>query len=236
MAFPKPGGFHLMEVVGAFRDESALRTADLLVTSEGDARALLGVPEGMATDVAIRLGNPDEAAVVSALVQERLPGARVLEKRLLRRTYELTFDERGGLVAAMGLPALVALLLLAWERLTGLSEGERREIGVLKAIGWETSDVLTARTMESALLALAGTALGVLLAYLFVFVAEAPGLRDALFGWSALYPRFRLTPAVDAAEVLTLLGAVVVPYVAVSLVPAFRAATLDPDRAMRGLS
>jgi ABC-type lipoprotein release transport system permease subunit len=236
MAFPRPGGFHLLEVVGVFRAESGLRTADLLLTPEDDARILLGVPEGMATDIAIHLGNPDEAAVVSALVRDALPSARVLEKRLLRRTYELTFDERGGLVAAMGLPALVALLLLAWERLTGLSEGERREIGILKAIGWETGDVLTARVMESALLAFAGTAIGLTLAYVFVFVAEAPGLRDALFGWSALYPRFRLTPAVDAAQVLTLLGTVVVPYVAVSLIPAFRAATLDPDRAMRGLS
>jgi ABC-type lipoprotein release transport system permease subunit len=236
MAFPKPGGFHLMQVVGIFRSESELRTADLLLTAEGDARTLLGVPEGMATDIAIHLGNPDEAAVVSSVIQASLPGARVLEKRLLRRTYELTFDERGGLVAAMGLPALIALLLLAWERLTGLSEGERREIGILKAIGWETSDVLMARTMESALIAFVGTAAGVLLAYVYVFVAEAPGLRDALFGWSALYPRFRLTPAVDVAQVLTLLGTVVVPYVAVSLIPAFRAATLDPDRAMRGLA
>jgi hypothetical protein len=41
---------------------------------------------------------------------------------------------------------------------------------------------------------------------------------------------------VDVAQVLTLLGTVVVPYGAVSLIPAFRAATLDPDRAMRGLA
>jgi ABC-type lipoprotein release transport system permease subunit len=236
MAFPKPGGFHLLRVVGVFRAASELRTADLLLTQEGDARTVLGVPEGMATDIAIHLGNPDEGAVVTELVEESLPGARVLEKRLLRRTYELTFDERGGIVAAMGLPALVALLLLAWERLTGLSEGERREIGILKAIGWETRDVLTARVYESVAIALAGTSIGVALAYVFVFVAEAPGLRDALFGWSALYPRFRLVPTVDTAQVLTLLGTVVVPYVALSLLPAFRAATLDPDRAMRGLT
>ncbi len=236
MAFPRRGGFHLLRVVGIFRSESALRTADLLVTTPGDARTLLGVPEGMATDIAIDLARPEESDVVASLVDEALPGARILEKRLLRRTYELTFDERGGLLAAMGLPALIALLLLAWERLTGLSEAERREIGLLKAIGWETRDVLTARLWESAAVAFAGTALGMLLAYAFVFFAGAPLLRHAMLGWSALYPPFELTPAVDTAQLFTLLCAIVVPYGALSLVPAFRAASIDPDRAMRGVS
>lgn len=235
MAFPARDGFHLLRVVGVFRSESALRTADLLVTTFEDARTLLGVPAGMATDIAVELARPEESEVIASLAAEALPGARVLESRLLRRTYELTFDERSGLLAAMGLPALIALLLLAWERLTGLSEAERREIGLLKAIGWETRDVLTARLWESGAVAFAGTALGALLAYVFVFFAGAPLLRHALLGWSALYPPFELTPAVDAAQLFTLLCGIVVPYGALSLVPAFRAASVDPDRAMRGV-
>ncbi len=236
MAFPAPEGFRLLHVVGIFRAESALRTADVVLTTDADARALLGIPDGMATDVAIDLARAEESDVVATLAADALPGARVLEKRLLRRTYELTFDERGGLLAAMGIPALVALLLLAWERLTGLSEAERREIGLLKAIGWETRDVLAARLWESAAVALAGTTLGVVLGYVFVFLAGAPLLRHALLGWSALYPPFELVPAVDVAQLATLIGAVVVPYAALGLVPAFRAASIDPDRAMRGLA
>jgi len=202
--------------------------------SDADARTLLGVPEGMATDVAISLTTPDEAHALAGRIAEALPGARILERDLLRRTYELTFDARGGLVAAALLPCLAALLLLAWERLTGLGEAERREIGVLKAVGWETSDVLAARTWESGIVALSGTAAGLLLAYLYVFVAGAPGLASSLFGWSALYPPLALAPAIDAAELASILGGVVIPFVAVSLVPAWRAAMLDPDAAMRG--
>ena len=134
----------------------------------------------------------------------------------------------------MLLPALAALLLLAWDRLTGLSEAERREIGVLKAIGWEVSEVLTARLWESLLVALGGATLGVLGAYAYVFLAQAPGLAGALYGWSALYPPLRLTPQVDAAQALALIVGVALPFVAVGLVPAWRAATLDPDHALRG--
>jgi len=229
-----PDAVHLLRVVGTFRDASALRTADLLVTSDADARALLDVADGFATDLAVTLTTPDEARVATEKILRLLPGARVVDKERLRRAYALTLDGRSGLLTAALLPALAALLLLAWDRLTGLTETERRELGVLKAVGWEVRDVLTARVWESALVAVCGATLGVLGAYAYVFLAQAPGLSGALFGWSALYPPLRLTPQVDAAQTLALIAGVAVPFVAVGLVPAWRAATLDPDRALRG--
>jgi ABC-type lipoprotein release transport system permease subunit len=229
-----PDAVHLLRVVGTFRDASALRTADLLVTSDADARALLGVADGFATDLAVTLTTPDEARVATEKILRLVPGARVVDKERLRRAYALTLDGRSGLLTAALLPALAALLLLAWDRLTGLTETERRELGVLKAVGWEVGDVLTARVWESALVAVCGATLGVLGAYAYVFLAQAPGLSGALFGWSALYPPLRLTPQVDAAQTLALIAGVAVPFVAVGLVPAWRAATLDPDRALRG--
>jgi ABC-type lipoprotein release transport system permease subunit len=189
----------------------------------------------MATDLAIDLSTQDEAPIVEGRIADTMPGARVLDRRLLRRTYELTFDARGGLMAALLVPALAAFLLLAWERLTGLGAAEQREIGVLKAIGWGTNDVLAARMWESALLSGAGAVLGMAAAYVYVFVWRAPGLIDALLGWSAIHPPFSLAPALDATQALSLIAAVVVPFVAISVVPAWRAAMIDPDRAMRGI-
>jgi ABC-type lipoprotein release transport system permease subunit len=223
------------DVVGTFGEGSALRSADLIVTTEEHARVLLGVDEGAATDLAIELTTMDEAGVVTERIAERIPGARVLDRRLLARTYELTFDGRGGLLFVLLLPALAAFLLLAWERLTGLGEAERREIGVLKAIGWGTGDVLAVRMWESAILSTIGTTLGLVVAYLYVFFAGAPGLSDALLGWSALHPPFALAPALDVTQAFVMLGAVVVPFVAISVVPAWRAAMIDPDRALRGI-
>jgi ABC-type lipoprotein release transport system permease subunit len=234
LGVPMGGEVIFSDVVGTFGDASALRTADLIVTTPEHARRLLGVPADMATDLAIDLTTADEAGVVSARIEERLPGARVLDKRLLRRTYELTFDTRGGLLAAMLLPALAAALLLAWERLTGLGETERREIGVLKAVGFGTADVLAVRMWESFAIASMASVIGIGVAYAYVFVAGAPGMVDALLGWSAIHPPFALAPALDVTQVASLIAAVVVPFVAVSVVPAWRAAMIDPDRALRG--
>lgn len=224
----------VLRVVGVLEPRTAALASDLVLARQGRARSLLGVPEDAATDLAIALAREEEAPIVSDAIAAHLPGARVIDRQLLERTYELTFDARAGLVSAMLVPALLALLLLAWDRLTGLGEGERREIGVLKATGWSTADVLTARMWESGLVAVAGTAVGVVLAYVHAFVLGAPGLRDALFGWSALHADLALAPAVDGAQIVVIVGAVVIPFVAVSVVPAWRAAMLDPDRLLRG--
>jgi ABC-type lipoprotein release transport system permease subunit len=231
---PANGQIVVSRVVGVFGDASAVRSADLIVATTAHARRLLAVPDAMATDLAIDLTTMDEAAVITERVGEALPGARVLDRRLLERTYQLTFDARGGLIAALLLPALAALLLISWERLTGLSESERREIGVLKAVGWGTRDVLAARAWESGCIAFFGALSGALGAYAYVFLLGAPGLYGAMLGWSSLYPPLDLAPALDASQLVALLALVVVPFVAISLVPAWRAAMIDPDRAMRG--
>jgi ABC-type lipoprotein release transport system permease subunit len=114
-----------------------------------------------------------------------------------------------------------------------MGRGERREIAVLKAVGWSTADVLWAKLFESVLVGAVATALGLLFGYAWVFWLGAPGLRPALVGWSVLYPKASLTPAVDVAQLLGVTIAILGPFVLLSVVPAWRAATSDPLESMR---
>ncbi|MDB4936475.1 MAG: transporter, permease protein [Labilithrix sp.] len=222
-----------LKLVGTFRSSLDLYTADVLVCDEEDARALLVLPPGDATDLAITLSNAAEARVVARTITERLPGARVIERDLLARVYHLAYGRRAGFVLGASIPAILALLVLAWDRASGLGPDERKEIAVLKAVGWSTSDVLWAKLFESLLVGASATALGLLLGYAWIFWLGAPGLRPALVGWSVLYPRAALTPAVDVAQLLGISLAVMGPFALLSVVPAWRAATADPLDTMR---
>ncbi len=222
-----------MKLVGTFRSSLDLWTADVVLCDEEDARALLGVPDGEAIDLAIALSNPAEARVVAKTIVERMPGARVIERDLLERVYHLAYGRRAGLVLGASIPAILALLVLAWDRASGIGADERREIAILKAVGWSTSDVLQAKLFESVLVGAAATALGLLLGYAWVYWLGAPGLRPALVGWSVLYPRSALTPVVDFAQLLGVSTAILGPFVLLSIVPAWRASTADPLESMR---
>jgi ABC-type lipoprotein release transport system permease subunit len=220
-------------VTGTFTARVSLFTADVVLTGEADARAMLGLPAGQATDLAVTLTNPDESSVLTGMIVGLFPGARVLEKRLLERVHALSFGRRAGLVLGASLPALLVLLVLAQDRASGLGAAERREIAILKAAGWSSADVLAARLYEALLIGLGATAAGLLLGYGWVFALGAPGLREALAGWSSLSPAFALTPEVTAGQLFAVLGLVTAPYVALSVAPAWRASNLDPLDALR---
>jgi ABC-type lipoprotein release transport system permease subunit len=223
-----------LKLVGTFSSKVDLIAADVIACDENDARALLGLPADEATDLAVTLSNPAEARIVSQTIAARLPGARIVEKDLLSRVYALAYGRRSGIMLAASIPAFLALLLLAWDRASGLGPEEKKEIAILKAVGFATSDVLTTKMLEALVVACTGTAIGLLLGYSWVFWLGAAGLRPAIAGWSAIYPDQALTPMVDATQLFAIAFGVVLPFVALSIIPAWRAATLDPMEAMRG--
>ncbi|MFT5354423.1 MAG: hypothetical protein ACI9KE_001628 [Polyangiales bacterium] len=233
LAIPGASGPLRFEIIEVRSTASAIHDADAMIVDVATARALLGVAEGQAVDVAIELVRPEEAAVVGARLGELIEGARVIDRRSMTRAYELTLEGRGGLMNALFLPCLACLLLLGWERLSGLGGDEVREIAILKSVGWLTSDVLYARLYESAVLALLGTFAGCIFAYVYVFWLHAPGLAGILFGWSVLHAELDLTPQSDIVSMISLVSIVVVPFIVVGLLPAWRAASKTRDGARR---
>jgi ABC-type lipoprotein release transport system permease subunit len=212
---------------------SEIVASDLVLLGEGDFRRLFGIEEGRFTDVAVRVRNEREVATVAQKAVRLLPDARAVTRGEMVRTYRSIFDWRSGLVVAILASAVLAFVIVAWDKASGLSAEERREIGILKAIGWETSDVLRVKFWEGAVISVTAFGLGLLAAYAHVFVGGAALLRPALEGWSGLYPDLDLVPFVSGLQVATLFALTVIPYTVATIVPSWRAATVDPDAVMR---
>ena len=152
------------------------------------------------------------------------------------RTYDAIFNWRSGMMLSVFAAALVAFCILAWDKATGLSAEERREIGILKATGWDTGDVLELKFWEGLAVSLTAFLLGIISAYVHVFFFGATILAPVLKGWSVLFPRFDLIPYVDAYQVFVIAFLTIIPYVASTVIPSWKAAITDPEQVMRGSS
>lgn len=227
------GKFLKAKVKAVLGSGSALVTSDLVLLSEPDFRAFFELLPDVFTDIAIRVRNPAEIAKVVEKASLRLPGFRFVTRADVLRTYEAVFSWREGLLLAMIAGAILAFIIFAWDKASGLSAEERREIGILKAVGWETGDVIAMKLWEGAAVSLTAFLAGAILAYAHVFLFSAPLIEPVLKGWAVLYPRFPLTPSVDVLQMVTLAFFTVVPYMAAILVPVWRTASSDPDRVMR---
>jgi putative ABC transport system permease protein len=117
------------------------------------------------------------------------------------------------LLAVSGLVALVGLSGMVTALLTGLNE-RRREMAVLRSVGARPRHVLTLIVGEATALAAAGLALGVVLLYLGLFVAQP--FIQAHLGLS-------IPIGVPGAYEWLLLGVVLLASVLAGLWPAIRA-------------
>ena len=220
-------------VQGLLPADSALISADLVLMTEQAFRATFGIPEGVFTDLALHVRNPRELYKIAEKISLALPDSRPILREEILRTYDNIFAWRQGIVFVLLAGAILAFVIFAWDKASGLSAEERREIGILKAVGWETGDVLRMKFWEGAVISLAAFLLGYLAAYMHVFFFSAGIFTPVLKGWAALYPDFQLSPRVDGLQLATLSFFTVFPYSLATMVPIWRTSITDPDAVMR---
>jgi ABC-type lipoprotein release transport system permease subunit len=221
------------EIVGSFGAKSDLLTKDLIILPIKESLKIIGLQDSLCTDIAVEIYNPEEIDNIGKKIDTLFPSLRVVTLAQLSSTYQTLFSWRGGIFIYGSLLSVLAFLLLMWERASGLSSNEKKELGILKAIGWQINDVLFLKLTEGAILSITATLLGIVLAYIHVFVFNSPILKPFLVGWSVLYPAYDLQPFVSFGDILSVFSLSVVPYLTATLFPAWRGATTEAADAMR---
>ncbi len=221
-----------LSIMGVAETVTALESAAVVNVSETAFRLITGMPEGQATDIVLRVRNTRELPTIAEKISRIHPDARPIIRDELVRTYTSVFNWRSGILVAALLLPIMAFIVFSWDKAAALSTDERREIGILKGIGWETGDVILLKLYEAFAVSLAAFCVGTFLATAALIAPRLFGL-PALLGWSVLYPEFRPAIAVGAYQVTTLFFLTVFPYLVTTVIPAWRAATTDPDAVMR---
>jgi ABC-type lipoprotein release transport system permease subunit len=227
------GATLVLEVVKVFEASTDLVTADLILMSEPAFRKISGVAGGFASDLAVNIRNERERRTIAQKISQAMPDTRPILREEILRTYASLFDWRGGYMIVLLSGAVFAFFIFAWDKATGLSAEERTEIGILKGVGWDTSDILMIKFWEGIGVSLTSFLLGVLAGYIHVFFASATLFEHALKGWAVLYPTFTLKPEVGAFQLAVLFFLTVGPYTLVTVLPIWKVSTMDPDTVMR---
>ncbi len=227
------GNWLVLKIKGALSSESELVSSDLILISEEDFRSVFGISKGYFTDLTLKVRNSRELVTIAQKIQYLYPDTRPIVRDEILRTYDSIFNWRSGILLVIMAGAGLAFIIFAWDKASGLSAEEKKEIGILKAIGWETSDVIVMKFWEGTVISLSSFLAGIILAYFHVFFTSSTLFEPVLKGWSVLYPEFRLTPFIDETQVMTLFFLTVLPYTVATIVPSWRAASVDPDSVMR---
>jgi len=223
------------DIIGSFKIETELQSNDMMILQTQGARKVLELPDDEFTDLAVFVPNPEEIDNIAVKIQRLFPGLRTVTREQIKNSYASVFGWKSAFVLSSMLAAIFAFLILIWDKASGLSLEEKREIGILKAVGWDTTLVLLVKFWEGLILSGISSVIGILFAYTYTYWLRAPGLKQIFIGWSTVYPSFQLIPDVDPKFLVLIITICVVPYLTVTIFPAWKAAITDPDVMIRNI-
>ncbi len=223
------------EIVGVFASESKVFSYDLIVTDTDSARQVLGIGQDECTDIAIWVNYGTNVDAVALVIDTDFPEARVLTRQGMTDMSLRTYLGRSGILALMWAVLVLAVVMTAITSSGIGSEEARREVGLLKALGFDTASVLEIRLIESLVVSVLGGSLGISLAIVFDFVFQAPLLSGFILGWSLVLINGGIPLAISVETIFMVYTVSVVPVLVATVVPAWRNAITDPDIVLRGV-
>jgi ABC-type lipoprotein release transport system permease subunit len=227
------------EVVGIFRSDVSLWQARLTVTSFDTAAHLFDQP-GLATDLLVRCRPGTQDEVRRAILREvalRLPEGTARPRVVAREDLAALLPQgprhREGVFTLLFVLAFaVGILVVLVTSGFGLSE-RRREVGILKATGWQTDELLLRGLVESFLLSLAGASLAIVLAFVWLKGLNGYGIAGVFLAGVERAPGFRVPFRLTPVPALLAFLIAFVVVMSGSLYSTWRAATASPREAMR---
>lgn len=222
----------MFKVAGLFKSDSSIWASDLIFIPFEDAANIFKMND-MTTDILIYTRPGYTQAVGEALKKIEGASFRVQSRELVKQYFNKGFTLKEGIFTALYTVAFaLAIPALLVSSGFGLSE-RRKEIGVLKATGWQTSEILEMVVFENLIISLTAAPLSLIMA--FIWLKGLNGLFIAQFFISeiGILPPFQVPSRfLPLPAFLSFFFSLILTMVG-SLYSSWRAAVIPPAEAMK---
>lgn len=214
-------------------------SSDMIFMSFEDASRFF-VMQGKATDILIYT-RPGYATVLAEKIQTKwavdkkstTPPLRVQDKSLVKRYFSKGYNYRAGVFTALYTVAF-ALAIPALLVTSGFGLTERKkEIGIYKATGWQTSDILEMVALENLLISLTAAPVAIILSFMWLKLFNGAFIAQFFIAELGLFSRFPVPSRfVPLPIILSFFFAVILTMVGSSY-STWRTAIVPPSEAIR---
>lgn len=223
------------EIIGIFASDSSAYSYDMIITDQTSARLLLGIDNSSCTDIAVWTTHGSSTNEVALKLDNSIVGGRILTREAITNELLKTYGGRAGITALLWAVLLLTVIFQAFTVSSAGSDEARREVGLLKALGFDTIDVLEVRMFESLILGVLGASLGVSLAIIYDYILGAPILSGYLLGWGLHILNAGIPLSMSPATIFVVYSVAIIPILVASVVPAWKNAITEPDSVLRGV-
>ncbi|MDN5097493.1 FtsX-like permease family protein [Aliarcobacter butzleri] len=213
--------------------EANLIANDLIIMDITIAKKILDIKPDFATDIVLDVPNPLERQNIKEQILLKESNIRILQKDELKKEYENMFNYKGGIFLILFIVVIFTFILVLYQRYSMISSNDKREIGILKAVGWSIKDIIKLKIIENFIVAFMAFIIGVIFAYIFVFILQAPILKNIFIGFSNIKNDFILNQNIKVSNLITLFLFFMVPFLSAVLIPVWKIAVIDATKSMK---
>jgi len=232
--FIRPDGtIKRVYIAGVFDSNISLEANDMMVMSQETFRDIFQIDGSLATDIVVGVPNKSEIPTVATKIKLLYPDTRVLTKEDLKISYQNIFDYKQGIFLTLFVISIFTFFIIVYDKLSGLNSQEKREIGILRAVGWSMEDILKERFYEALIISIISFLVGYIISLYYVYILKAPLLRDIFEGYSKLRTDFNLMFHFDTQIAIMLFLLTVPIYIGANIIPAWIASSIDIDEVIK---
>ena len=225
-----------LTTVKIFKDlpqEANLVANDLIIMDINLAKNILNINEENSTDIVLNVPNNLERQNIKEQLILKHPNIRILQKETLKKEYENMFNYKGGIFLVLFIVVIFTFILILYQRYSMISSNDKKEIGILKAVGWSIKDIIRLKIIENFIVGFMAFIIGIIISYIFVFILNAPILKNIFIGFSNIQNDFILNPNIDFTIIVTLFLFFIIPFLSAILIPVWKISIIDANESMK---
>ncbi|MBP1680400.1 MAG: transporter, permease [Proteobacteria bacterium] len=205
---------------------------DAIFLHPNTARAVLGMEMDEYSKLYVSVPNPNEVGNVSLKIVEIYPSAKATTQEDAMSAVRHLYYYKGGIFMILYVIALVSFFILLKNQISLVYGEKKKEIAILRSLGFCIKDIIALKFIQNTVVSLSAYLLGVAVAYLYVFVFNAPYLRNIFLG-NTLENSITFTPVVDLNLLFLIFLFGVIPFLAFVILPAWKIAISDMSEAVK---
>ena len=222
-----------VKIAKVLEKESNIISSDIIILDINLARDILGINRDFSTNIAFDVPNELERANIKQKLQRLDLDLNIIQKEDILKKYETIFNYKGGVFLILYLVVLFAFIMILYQRYSQVSINERKQIAIFKAIGYSVRDIIKIKMSENFVVAFVSYLFGVLLAYFFVFILNAPILKNIFIDFSNIKNDFIIYPYIEFSTFVTLFLFFMVLFLSSVLIPVWKISAINPYESLR---
>ncbi|WNL16491.1 FtsX-like permease family protein [Arcobacter cryaerophilus gv. pseudocryaerophilus] len=222
-----------VKIAKVLEKESNIISSDIIILDINLARDILGINRDFSTNIAFDVPNEIERANIKQKLQRLDLDLNIIQKEDILKKYETIFNYKGGVFLILYLVVLFAFIMILYQRYSQVSINERKQIAIFKAIGYSVRDIIKIKMSENFVVAFVSYLIGVLLAYFFVFILNAPILKNIFIDFSNIKNDFIIYPYIEFSTFVTLFLFFMVLFLSSVLIPVWKISAINPYESLR---